>query len=161
MKNNQDEDKRDELISGLSIRRAWIERVLTVFSLLVIAYTIPEVQHEIAKGKDPMTTANAIFTNVSVFMTVAFGCLVIVTHGIDQIMFRYIAYKEKLDRVRAEGKAEGKVEGKTEGKVEGKVEGKTEVYQEVAAWNARRMEAEARGEKFTEPPPSPPQAPSE
>ena len=100
-----------------------------------------------------MTTANAIFTNVSVFMTVAFGCLVIVTHGIDQIMFRYIAYKEKLDRVRAEGKVEGKAEGKVEGKVE--------VYQEVAAWNARRMEAEARGEKFTEPPPSPPQAPSE
>jgi len=153
LKNNQNEDKRDEFISGLSIRRAWIERVLTVFSLLVITYTIPEVRHEIAKGKDLMTTANAIFTNVAVFMSVAFGGLVIITHGIDQIMFRYIAYKEKLDRVRAEGK--------TEGKVEGKAEGKAEVYQEVAAWNARRMEAEARGEKFTEPPPSPPQATSE
>ncbi len=40
---------------------------------------------------------------------------------------------------------------------EAKAEGKAEVYREVAEWNRRRMEAEARGEKFTEPPPAPPQ----
>ena len=42
-------------------------------------------------------------------------------------------------------------------KAESEARGEAKVYQEVAAWNARRMAAEARGEKFTEPPPAPPQ----
>ena len=45
-------------------------------------------------------------------------------------------------------------------RAESEARGKAEVYQEIAAWNARRMEAEARGEKFTEPPPAPPQGTS-
>ena len=32
---------------------------------------------------------------------------------------------------------------------------KDEVYKEVAEWDRRRKQAEARGEKFTEPPPAP------
>ena len=39
-------------------------------------------------------------------------------------------------------------------KAKGKAEGKAEVYQEIAAWHARRTEAEKRGEKFSEPPPA-------
>lgn len=42
-------------------------------------------------------------------------------------------------------------------KAEGITEGKAEVYQEIAAWHARRTAAEARGETFTEPPPGVPQ----
>ena len=41
-----------------------------------------------------------------------------------------------------------------EAKAEGKAEGKAEVYQEVAAWNTRRLEAEAKGVPFDEAPPS-------
>ena len=37
---------------------------------------------------------------------------------------------------------------------EAKAEGKAEVYQEIAAWNTRRLEAEARGIPFDEAPPS-------
>ena len=40
-----------------------------------------------------------------------------------------------------------------QGKVEGKAEGLTEAYQQWEAWNARRMAAEAKGERFDEPPP--------
>ena len=43
---------------------------------------------------------------------------------------------------------------------EARAEGRAEAYREVAEWNRRRMAAEARGEKFTEPPPIPPQNPS-
>lgn len=39
------------------------------------------------------------------------------------------------------------------GRAEGRVEGRAEAYREVAEWNQRRLAAEARGEKFTEPPP--------
>ena len=41
-----------------------------------------------------------------------------------------------------------------EAKAEGLAEGKAEVYQEVAAWNTRRLEAEAKGVPFDEAPPS-------
>lgn len=34
-----------------------------------------------------------------------------------------------------------------------KEQGRQEAYQEVSDWNSRRLEAEARGEPFTEPPP--------
>ena len=37
-----------------------------------------------------------------------------------------------------------------------KAEGKAEVYREIAEWDRRRKEAEERGEKFTEPPPTQP-----
>ena len=36
----------------------------------------------------------------------------------------------------------------------GKAEGKAEVYQEIAAWNTRRLETEAKGIPFDEAPPS-------
>ncbi len=49
---------------------------------------------------------------------------------------------------------------KAQARAEGREEGKAEVYREVAEWNRRRMAAEASGEKFTEPPPIPPQDPS-
>ena len=50
-----------------------------------------------------------------------------------------------------------KAQASAEGRAEGREKGKAEVYQEVAEWNRRRMAAEARGEKFTEPPPAPSQ----
>ena len=34
-----------------------------------------------------------------------------------------------------------------------KEQGRQEAYQEMSDWNSRRLEAEARGETFTEPPP--------
>ena len=45
-------------------------------------------------------------------------------------------------------------EAKAEDKAEGKAEGKAEAYQEIAAWNTRRLEAEAKGIRFDEAPPS-------
>ena len=44
-----------------------------------------------------------------------------------------------------------------QGKAEGIEQGKTEAYQQWQAWNARRVEAEAKGEPFDEPPPTLPQ----
>ena len=55
----------------------------------------------------------------------------------------------------ARGKVEGIAEGKTEGRAEGKAEGVAERDRQWAAWNNRRIEAEAKGEPFHEPPPHP------
>ena len=38
---------------------------------------------------------------------------------------------------------------------------KDEVYKEVAEWDQRRKQAESRGEQFTEPPPAPPEKPTQ
>ena len=76
--------------------------------------------------------------------------------GIDFIMLLSDWYIERQEKRIQAAKAEGKVEGKVEGKAEGMAEGEARVYQAIAAWDARRREAEARGEAFTESPPAPP-----
>ena len=58
----------------------------------------------------------------------------------------YLARREK--RIQTE---------REKARAEGKAEGEARVYHEIAAWEQRRKEAEARGEKFIEPPPSPSQ----
>ena len=63
---------------------------------------------------------------------------------------------KRLEAAKEEAKKEGREEGREEGRAEGKEEGKAEVYQEVQEWDRRRREAEERGEKFTEPPPTQP-----
>ncbi|MDE0314682.1 MAG: hypothetical protein OXM61_07270 [Candidatus Poribacteria bacterium] len=42
-------------------------------------------------------------------------------------------------------------------RAEGIAEGGARVYRKFAEWERRRKEAEARGEEFTEPPPTQPQ----
>ena len=49
--------------------------------------------------------------------------------------------KERRERFKAELIAQGEARGRAE------------LAAEIAAWNARRLEAEARGDKFDEPPP--------
>ena len=49
---------------------------------------------------------------------------------------------------------EGREEGREQGREEGRSEGRTETNARWDAWNQRRMQAEANGEPFTEPPPS-------
>ena len=71
------------------------------------------------------------------------------------------------DKYRAEGRAEGHVEGLAEGRAEGHAEGLAEgltegmdigamrIQNKWLRWNNLRLEAELRGERFNEPPPSP------
>ena len=54
-----------------------------------------------------------------------------------------------------QAKTEGIAAGKAEGIAEGKAEGVAERDRQWAAWNNRRIEAEAKGEPFHEPPPHP------
>ena len=49
---------------------------------------------------------------------------------------------------------EGRQEGREEGRQEGEAIGRAETNAEWDEWNQRRMQSEANGEAFTEPPPS-------
>ena len=58
--------------------------------------------------------------------------------------------KKRLEKAMAEGRAEGEAKGHAKGRSEGREQNQ----QLWVAWNARRLEAEARGVEFTEPPPN-------
>ena len=51
------------------------------------------------------------------------------------------------------GLQDGRAEGREEGLVEGLGAGRRETQQRWEEWNRRRVAAEARGERFEEPPP--------
>lgn len=59
-----------------------------------------------------------------------------------------VEHAQNLEKAKVEGIAEGIAEGIEKGIVEGKAA----AYQEVAAWNARRLESGAKGIPLNEPP---------
>ncbi len=61
-------------------------------------------------------------------------------------MFLSQMYRKYVDRQIQEAKTEGKAEGIAEGIAE-----ERELW---IAWNNRRLEAEAKGQEFNEPPPT-------
>ena len=63
--------------------------------------------------------------------------------------------KMKTARIRAEAAEQGKAEGLEQGKAEGLEQGIAEALRQCQEWNSRRMEAEAKGEPFDEPLPTP------
>ena len=60
--------------------------------------------------------------------------------------------EERLERTREARRSEGRMQGRTEGRVQGRAE----TQKKWEAWNVRRLEAESKGQPFTEPPPSMP-----
>ncbi|MYC31816.1 MAG: hypothetical protein F4X64_01400 [Chloroflexi bacterium] len=69
------------------------------------------------------------------------------------MVFAALYRQRKREEGREEGRAEGREEGRAEGRVEGLEEGRAAANADWVAWNRRRMEADANGEPFTEPPP--------
>ena len=65
---------------------------------------------------------------------------------------KWIAKSRKEDREKAH--AAGLAEGRAEGQVEGHATGLAKMQKLWLGWNRRRLEHEARGEPFDEPPPS-------
>ena len=171
MKNNA-EDKETR-VSLLTIRLKWFIAAFIVFTIEVGTYAAFLIPYELAKGKPTMETTQNIVAHLGNFLMVAFGSVVLIFGGIDIMMILrdyFRAEREKriqreADAARAQGLAEGKAlgiaEGRTKGIAEGRTEGRTEgnvdMYQQWAAWNMRRLDAETKGQPFTEPPPPPPQ----
>ena len=162
MKNNA--EKKDARVSLLTIRLKWFLAAFIVFALEVGTYAAFLIPHETAKGKPAMETTQAIVAHMGNFMEVAFGSVVLIFGGIDIMMILrdyFRAEREKriqreADAARAKGLDEGKAQGRTEGIAQGRAEGTVDMYQQWAAWNARRLDAAANGQTFTEPPPPPP-----
>ena len=103
---------------------------LTSFSIAVIAGVF--LYNLLIVGNSTLKSISAVLGNVSNILSAA-TLLTILEEGISLMFYRIrLALKEEREI---------------------KEQGRQEAYQEVDDWNTRRLEAEARGETFTEPPP--------
>ena len=131
----------NDYVSLVRIPRKWFNIFVWTFSGLIVTNTVAELLTDWVwegLGETP-------FTRTAVLMTLIVGWFFILSHIWEVIMLGHA--KLFKDRIHAEGKAEGRAEGRAE------------VYQAVAEWNTRRLEAEARNQPFNEPPPIPPEQP--
>ena len=103
---------------------------LTSFSIAVIAGVF--LYSLLIVGNSTLKSVSVVLGNVSNILSAA-TLLTILEEGISLMFYRIrLALKEEREI---------------------KEQGRQEAYQEVSDWNSRRLEAEARGETFTEPPP--------
>ena len=138
----ENENTRNEQAPMFTVRNA--EGAMIAFAIFALASLATVFLHEILlKGNSFLEALYTIANNFPKIMSAA-TTLTFIEEGIDVMFQRLRDSLAREKRLKAEGKAEGKAEA----------------YEEIAAWNRRRMAAEARGEKFTEPLPSPPQDPS-
>ena len=140
------EADKDKQAPMFTVRNA--EGAMVAFAIFAIASLATVFLHEILlRSKGFLEALYTIADNFPKIMSAA-TTLTFIEEGID-VMFQRLRDSLKREKeIRAESEERGEARGEAK------------VYQEIAAWNARRMEAEARGEKFTEPPPAPPQGTS-
>ncbi len=138
-------------ISVMSVHEGWWYTYLAAFFAQMVGWTVMVAWHEAiygdyahaveylrAVGRDSSHMVQMFILNT--IGIVELGRLIMVlAQGIADRL------KERREKFKAELVAQGIAEGKTRGRAE--------LAAEIAAWNERRLEAEARGEKFDEPPP--------
>ena len=128
-----------------SVPEDWQRWYLALFNIQILCLLGVVCWHEVATAPD---SAGAIDVLVSVGSSMA-GLIILVAAesifltDVTKMLFTMISDRY-LRRQHAKGVAEGLTEGRTEER------------QRWLEWNERRMAAEAAGEEFTDPPPSPP-----
>ena len=128
-----------------SVPEDWQRWYLALFNIQILCLLGVVCWHEVATAPG---SAGAIDVLVSVGSSMA-GLIILVAAesifltDVTKMLFTMISDRY-LRRQHAKGVAEGLTEGRTEER------------QRWLEWNERRMAAEAAGEEFTDPPPSPP-----
>ena len=126
---------------------------LFLISFFALIYGYIAMEFEITQGWKGHVSIQNVLKDVSAFIPVGGAFVATIIGGIDIIMLL-----SDFIQARREKRIEA---AKVEGIVEGIAEGEARAYREFAEWDRRRKEAEARGEEFTEPPPTQPQEQSQ
>ena len=148
----EDENKRSSMFTVRNAENAMIIFCIFSFSLLVLVY----MHGVLIKGTGWVDAFYAVAFNISKIMA-ASTMLTIFEEGIDIMLFQRIRDTLKREK-KFIAEAKDAVHKEIAKEIaEGIAKGKAEVYREIAEWDRRRKEAEARGEEFTEPPPTQPQ----
>ena len=102
---------------------------------------IMSIWHNALMAEGPIAMASAA---ISFTLTESWRVGMVIAHDIQRWLDK--RRKKQLEAAREEGEERGRKEGRNEGRTE-----ERSLWQE---WNARRLEAESRGEDFREPPPN-------
>ena len=128
----EDKNKRSSLFT---VKDA--ENTILWFCLYIIVLTFGIILYLcFLKNYTLVKSFYFVVNNISKIIAVS-TLFIIFGEGIDIMLRRFREYLRKEDEIKAKAK--------------------DEVYKEVAAWDRRRRDAEARGVEFTEPPPTKPQ----
>ena len=172
MGNPQQPEREPTRVALFTVKDA--ERALRYFLALTMIYILTGFVYEIVTGWNGLlATGWILFLHSPQFLAAA-TILIISREGGDIVLFRRwtearrqhaqdvakakdegrnVGFTEGRTEGFTEGRNEGFTEGRNEGRNEGFTEGRNEVQQQWRAWNARRIDAEAKGQPFNEPPP--------
>lgn len=119
------------------------ESAVVTYTILLFFYIVGICVYKWINGwNGPLAVLVELDTNYPRFNRAAVAWI-ICKEGVDIMLRRYnewrVEHAQNLEKARAEGVERGIAEGKAE------------LYQEVILWNARRLEAEAKGLPFNEP----------
>ena len=156
-------------VSVASVPERWRELYLIIFSAQTLALLGLAIWYEVfvvTKDSWPETIF-AIGRDVGPGVGVIMAESIIITEGLFMVLFGGILRRREERRVEeaenrgrsqgiAEGKSQGIAEGKSQGIAEGISQGSAQEWEKWQGWNQRRLEAEAEGRPFNEPPPSKP-----
>ena len=149
--NHTDDERVDEIVPFIGIPRKWANPAVKVYAIIFLAYGIWTGFHGFgSSSKSLIENLTAFHTHLAAFSVVEAIVFVSLIQLGDIIMYLTTRFKTHVAKIRAEGVEEGRAEGIEQG-IE---QGIAEAYRQWQAWNTRRMEAEAKGEPFDEPPPT-------
>lgn len=138
-------------VSVTSVPERWRELYLAIFSAQTLALLGLAIWYEIFVVTDDTwpETIFAIARNVGPGVAAIMAESIIVTEGLFMVLFGGILRRREERRVE-----EAENRGRSQGIAEGIAEGLAQANEKWQEWNRRRLEAEADGRPFTEPPPS-------
>ena len=132
-----------------SVRRQTRETYFVVFIALFFLGMRLTSLRAFHDGGTLLDTTLAVWSDAAPLTIVAAAAALALTEIGRSLMVIARRLEEGLERLREQRREEGRAEGR----VEGLEEGLARADSGWEAWNQRRLEAEARGEPFTEPPP--------
>ena len=118
------------------------ESAIIIYTVLGLLYIIGICLHEFVTGwNGVLQLLRKLDATSPVFNRTAIA-LIIFKEGVDIMLRRFNEWRVEHAQSLAKAKEQGLEQGRTE------------AYQAIAAWNTRRLAAEAKGIPFNEPPPS-------
>ena len=153
-------EKTDEKRSSLFTVKD-IESALIHFTVMTGLYPLIVIAHEMYHGwKGGWETTYLILKNTPTFFGIA-TTFIVCQEGVDIMLRRWREAREISRQERAaiaaaaeaQGIEKGKAQGIEQGIERGRAEARAEVQQQWREWYQRQVEAQEKGQPFTEPPP--------
>ena len=122
------------------------ESAIIIYTVLGLLYIIGICFHEFVTGwNGALQLLRRLDATSPVFNRTAIA-FIIFKEGVDIMLRRFSEWRVEHAQSLAKAKEQGLERGLEQGRAE--------AYQAIAAWNTRRLAAEAKGIPFNEPPPS-------